>query len=586
MAPSQMGSMATPQTGVLATLPAEILKKILKSVSQNGLLQLSQTCKRLYGDVDAKLWESLTVDPRDRDRGDFPWAKIVHVQHLHFRIKDPSFDTCNSFQLPEIVRFVYTLLSKLKIGQLQSFSWDISAVFHSIIFGDTSQLLRQRTIKHLQLGNCIKVCLDRHPDRAVCGFDLFAGRQLKTLKLRAPPICSLHGRSRRGDEPNLVRTHAATLEELHVDLVNYSRWSEWPHLTNRPQHVEDMMMLGLVTFNHHLVPQPTLPRLRVLSLTVTPAPAALARVLTLDKLTSLTLRNCPGVEDFISELRYIIRDATKMALRKFEFQRIPEFPPRDMDLTQKQTYMWGLSATVFYAIGEFTGLEELYIDTTMNIKQFFSGLKKIAVHKLTLKRLVLSDRPISHQQSLFALTPPLIMELCDMNEYSITNRQALPRLEFLGIECRPSLMMTFLPIVTATDRLQVIHMRLHYGYARDTETLREVWNEYYDDVMKKEDTYRAEMLSELVPEAEKLFLVVPSLRYIAYGNFWRGAREDAQIVLKRETGDEGDWMTSLVFGSPEWCVFMEDFGESLEACPESVIPVLPEGALYHRYIDG
>ncbi|KAI1266482.1 hypothetical protein F5Y18DRAFT_359354 [Xylariaceae sp. FL1019] len=584
MAVHQTKAMPVQKTDVITTLPVEILKQILEPISKHGLKQLSQTCKTLSEEVDAQLWKGMVIDPRDATG--LPWPKLAHVQHLHFRIENRKFDTCHSFEFSEMVSVVYNVLSQLKDGQLLTFSWDISAALYYVIFGAGSQLLRQRSIKHFQLSNCINFDLFQHGDQVICGPDLFAGYQLKSLELRAPPVCFHH--SRRDGKTSLIRAHASTLEEVHIDLVNYGRWSEWRRTTTQSGYVDDLVFLGLLAFQQG-VPHPTLPCLRVLSLTQVPAPRSLAQGLTLDKLTSLTLRNCPGVMDFISELRHTIRSAESLELRKLEFQVIPQSPNPRMDLLEIQRYVWSLTARVFYAIGEFSGLEELYVDMTFTFKQFFESLKRIAWHKNTLKRLVLSDRPLSQYNTIFSLTPPLILEAYDMNANPENNQDDCPRLEFLGLECRPSLMTTLVTIITSTSRLKAVHLRLRSGYNRDNQNMSPHSDmtddhsscEEDDRPLCEERNNRADMLSELLPEAKALFRTVPSLVYVAYGNFWRGACVSEQIVMKR-VADE-DATVSLVLGSPEWHVFMEEFGRSLEVCPEPVIPELPPGHCLHRH---
>ena len=233
--------------------------------------------------------------------------------------------------------------------------------------------LTQRSIRSLSLTSDI-FCDECGVED--CEVDLAPFNQLQSLGWRGLNAEQL------GILSVAIQNNAANLKELELDFVNWpGLWELLGYYSDdedesdtTPRNYFARKILGL---NRDPV-YPILPVIRVLSLSQVPLGPNMARCVNFDTLESLTLRLCPGWDEFI---RQVAELKIPIKLKRLEILESGEVSTGDGDHALK------------VIIGAFYGLRELFISQCGPILPLDSS-SLIVRHHAALQRFVYHQRTI------------------------------------------------------------------------------------------------------------------------------------------------------------------------------------------------
>lgn len=260
-----------------------------------------------------------------------------------------------------------------------------------------------------------------------CNIDLASFRNLRDLRWTGP---------RPEDLDTLaiaIRTNSQHLQSLQLDFV------DWQELRENLGYIgdeedengiaaPDIFVYGILGLSDRS-PRPILPAIRTLDLSHVPVAAAMVRVLNFNSLQSLTLRMCPGMDQF---LKRILQSKLRIRLERLEIQ---EAEGRGSALGHVPDYL-----------DAFEGLTELCLGQTGSAAAL-DLLKRIRRRHATLRRLVLHHRTCAMVRNFEEACDLPDMgiskfELSQMRKEPALNPFSKLDLEFLGLSCVPELLVS------------------------------------------------------------------------------------------------------------------------------------------------
>ncbi|KAM0256121.1 hypothetical protein ACHAQJ_005208 [Trichoderma viride] len=285
-------------------------------------------------------------------------------------------------------------------------------------------------------------------DSGGCDIDLSRFHQLRSLSWKAPNPENMSTIS------VAIRRNSPHLQKLELDLVNWPRL--WADLASSIVDIDEdgfeaqNFFVGKVLGQNESSTRPLLPAIRVLSLTQIPLLASLAYAINFDTLVSLTLRMCPGMNNFLErvvQLRFPIKLKTL------------EFHATDSILGEI------CNETIAHFLDAFEGLEELFIYQSHPLSTL-SLWEIISVRHTTLKRFVHHQRgleidELDHSEEEFNVQDRSITgrNIHRLKNDPLQNPLTRLDLEFIGLACLPEGVKYLLLPFKAKTSLKVLHIR-------------------------------------------------------------------------------------------------------------------------------
>ncbi|KAH8679710.1 hypothetical protein BGZ60DRAFT_235687 [Tricladium varicosporioides] len=457
---------------MLQKLPQEILLLVLEQIpSRTDLKQLCEVSKTLYNAAIPKLYENIDVRAKDerhletlsgrpflrtRSKATSPldYVKAIQVRSrfchvlekrcLHY--KDMGFymggtDSARQPRLEKLATSLMSLFEQLKEESLRSFSWEMGTCIPVQIIGKLGYLgNKQSSIETISLitgGSCpINTAGDNPTD-----LSLFYSLQdiswvgLRSLQEFDTLSCAMKNNSRH-------------LTKLRLDFVNWSE--EDLEEYNDSENFFTIHVLKLVAGPCEIM-FPALATLSLSAVSLENAGKRLQHALNLSQLSSLTLRHCPGSEEFLNA---VIDSGQTIRLSSLEVACGPY---------DNEVAICGALSTL---LKSFQGLRDLFITHPAPVPAL--GLRRaMAHHKSTLTRFVCRERIVDlDEHSLYFEEEVDLLDLSLLPE----DRVELDRPELyypfaaLNLECialgsTPQLLKSVLLPFTKILTLKILHIR-------------------------------------------------------------------------------------------------------------------------------
>ncbi|OAQ62501.1 F-box-like domain-containing protein [Purpureocillium lilacinum] len=345
-----MGSTAPPSTRsghfcMLMRLPLDILQLVF--LHKPDLKSLSLTSKPMHTFIARILWRSIMIRPWSeyhlhkipdafpspnfarlatnvRFHTNMQYATLSRCPHLKddanvWDSDEGDFDSDGDVELEprfkQLSQRAKLLLDEFMDGQLRVPSWDLGTCVPPEIL-DTNGILprKHHRIRSLSLTTDY-ACSQHEYFHDHCNIDLASFRNLRDLCWKGP---------RPEDLDTLaiaIRTNSQHLQSLQLDFV------DWQELRENLGYIGDeedengiaapnIFVYGILGLSDRS-PRPILPAIRTLDLSHVPVAAAMVRVLNFNSLQSLTLRMCPGMDQF---LKRILQSKLRIRLERLEIQ--------------------------------------------------------------------------------------------------------------------------------------------------------------------------------------------------------------------------------------------------------------------------
>jgi hypothetical protein len=220
------------------------------------------------------------------------------------------------------------------------------------------------------------------------------------------------------------------LQKLELDFVDWPKLRDYFDFMWGDEEDEIQTLWGFAMFGlTRQAPRAIFPMIRELALSQVPLVAEMARAINFDTLRSLTLRMCPGTDDFLANVTGL---GLSIRLKKFEVcDRDHESP--------------GLShENLEDFIGAFDGLEELFV-TEPGPENALGFWKQVTCHQATLKKFAHHQMTVEPDEQFPRFERPrdlpdlglLPRELRRLKEDPSQSPLATLDLEFLGLCCVP-----------------------------------------------------------------------------------------------------------------------------------------------------
>ncbi|KAH8650229.1 hypothetical protein BGZ60DRAFT_569554 [Tricladium varicosporioides] len=440
---------------------------------RTDLKQLCEVSKTLYDASISKLYENLDVWAEDEwhlekvSGGPFlrtrskaasllDYVKAIQVRScfhhvlkercLHY--KDVGFymegtDSARQPRFEKLATSLMPLFDQLREESLRSFSWEMGTCIPSQIMGELGCIQNKQssveTISLITGGSCsINTASDNSID-----LSLF-------YSLRDISWTGLRSLQEFGTLSCALKNNSKHLKKLRLDFVNWSEEDLDEDEYDNAGNFFAIQVLKLVAGPCEIM-FPALATLSLSAVSLENMGKGLAHAFNLSRLSSLTLRHCPGSEEFLNA---VIDSGQTIQLSSLEVA----CGLYDDDVA--------LCAALSTLIKSFQGLRDLFITLPAPVPTL--GLRRsMAHHKSTLARFVCRERTIDHDEnSLFfeeeidlldlSPTPGDRVELDPSESY---HPFAALNLECIGLGSTPQLLKSVLLPFTEILTLKILHIR-------------------------------------------------------------------------------------------------------------------------------
>ncbi|KAI1259879.1 hypothetical protein F5Y18DRAFT_408045 [Xylariaceae sp. FL1019] len=465
---------------MLTKLPQELFDGVTAELDKSDLISLSRVSKQANERTARALWQSVTITAPSADRLDdttiagLPQICNEIVTRFHFRY---SLEDCTRHRCPHeytqyfessdeddemeadseddaitadrddeydssypafdrLTRRVKSVLGRFRAGQLRSFSWDLGTCVVSEVLGRQGIIcLNHPSLQSLSLTTNAICSRYDDDDREI---DLSPFQHLRRLRWKAPKADHLTTLSLA------IRSNSARLQRLELDFVS------WAHLLDELLEGGDGNDEIQTYFVKKIFQLPRyFPDLRVLSLSQVPLTAAVALAVNFDTLTSLTLRNCPGGDEF---LEHVLERRCSIKLKTLEIRY--DFAIGILDYVMRDF------------LDAFEGLEELFVCELGSVDTI-DFWNHVAHHGATLRNMV-------HHQRTSDLDDesPYAGEMHDLQDLALfgeplrqlkhdpsQNPLARLDLECIALSCEPLRLRYILQPFVSKSSLKLLHIR-------------------------------------------------------------------------------------------------------------------------------
>ncbi|KPM41357.1 hypothetical protein AK830_g5172 [Neonectria ditissima] len=606
---------------MLERMPPELLYAVIDELPPSALQALSRVSIALHSAVEARLWKSVVIRPQDERKlsriplAGFPESAIRQASHLDFRA---TFDivicgrcphdmyhhdtrndegmtvseaeeedaagaeeTClalvprrfetsgrTNIHFSRLSRRAEYLITQFPANQLNSFSWNMGTCIPSNILGTYGILsLKQPLLQSLEL----TTSMNTRCRYGRSNVDLSSFRHLKSLSWRAPAVHHLNVIS------VAIRNNSQHLHKLELDFIDWKYYQDEIEGTGPFRmnifHIIDYfacILLDILSLDE-AIPQ-LFPVIQVLSLSHMYLAKEIAHAINFETLRSLTLRQCPGLAEFIREAY----SNNSIRLKTLEIYDTETFMETDTRFLGKLLFA-------------FDGLEELFLCLEDDISRCRIW-EYVKHHQATLKKFVYHCRdiqqiPLGPGHSGEWGVRDVIFEVLDGMDQDHSQHPLLPLdLECIGIGWHPWYLEQLLQPWINKVSLRLLHLR---QCSRDLKDVPSLVFKAEDSVgmvamdtipCDRDHTHTAadetgtqnthELRDEFRRAVEWAFGPdgVASLETIAYGDFAYDSREGKSLMLCR-SADQPSGFQILSKDCCQWQEVLGKYRNVLEACP-------------------
>ncbi|KAH6636903.1 hypothetical protein F5144DRAFT_469631, partial [Chaetomium tenue] len=324
------------------------------------------------------------------------------------------------------------------------------------------------------------------------------------------------------------------------------------------------------------------PVIRELSLTDVPLAAGMARAVNFGTLRSLTLLRCQGWYVFLA---WAIKLKLPIRLKTFGIHIIDN------------TSLVSNRLLIGAFLSSFKGLENLFIDEPerQGLLVFWDA---VACHQPALKKFVHQQRTCPSDRYAFSSArvvprlPLLNLEMLQLQRGPFAAQLCDLDLEFVGLPCRPLLLVPVLSLCTRKTSLKVLHIRqpapvrsgvqpcwaLHDRFVgrHPSLELRSTPSEINNVISGCRDEtaaaslFRSGLRSEFRDFAEWVFGQhgIGSLQFLVFGDYSFGGRKsDNRLILCRNPMLEKKSNFQILTRSDTDVYHLDEYRDALRACP-------------------
>ncbi|CAH0055472.1 unnamed protein product [Clonostachys solani] len=458
-------------------LPVDILNHIINQIDGPELVSFSQASKWARALTARALWRAIRIPVVNDDEGQplglrppglcLPNPMMPTRLRFYDYLADQKDPSCvhsrNSYPhmrnrpqshsrdaLSPLVDDAISVLEKLEINSLDTFSWHTGTCLPTKIFGDQGILsLQQSSLRSLSI-------ISDSACQRLSSITLSHFKSLRSLSWSDASPYNLEALA------TAIQTNASQLETLEVNFINWSRFwyiieeSDEPFLrldTSIEDDEDELWICEDTYFEDEVLGQmrkPLQPMFSVLrSLSLTQVHLSDRTVLTLNigALESLTIRWCEG---WVAFLRSLVELGAPLNLDHFELQAAHHGWVGEYHALLAR-FIEGLTGPKSLSLGQLGthsshGVWNRLVQHQKTIRRF--------VHQLNTKVLFESDSLIQAEHLTEEDWDGMRREPFRKNPFA--NFESL---EFLGVTCEPAKMKILtMPFVTKSC-LRVIHIR-------------------------------------------------------------------------------------------------------------------------------
>jgi hypothetical protein len=299
------------------------------------------------------------------------------------------------------------------------YSWDLGTCVPSEVLGPCGIVsLNNPLLRSLSLATD-STC--HHDDLGECRIDLSSLGQLQSLSWKGPEAEHLDTLSRA------IERNSEQLQKLELDFVSWRRLLNSFGYFESDEEEDERQSFALFGLTRQ-APRLIFPMIRELALSQVPLVAEMARAINFDTLRSLTLRMCPGSDDFLANVTEL---GISIRLKKLE-------------VCGDQGSLGLSRENLEDFIGAFDGLEELFV-TESGPENTLGLWKQVARHQATLKKFAHHQMTVEVDDQFSRFVRPrdlpdlglLPQEFRRLKEDPSQSPLATLGLEFLGLCCVP-----------------------------------------------------------------------------------------------------------------------------------------------------